>query len=206
MAATPTTRPSLLLRLRDHADSDAWGQFVSLYGGLVYRFARSRGLQDADAADVTQIVFDAVSREIARLDYDPRRGSFRSWLLVVTRNQLSKYLSRAGVACAPNGMPLDAIAARNDEAEQWEREYRLRAFQLLAERVRPEFHPSSWQAFWRTAVENQSAKAVSEELGISVGAVYTARSRVLSRMKATIAEFDEDDVDLLNLTEVSAGR
>jgi len=199
MGATPTTRPSLLLRLRDRADHDAWRQFVSLYGELVYRFARSRGLQDADAADVTQIVFHAASVEIPRLDYDPSRGSFRNWLLVVTRNQVNKYLARIQPAgrAATNILSenlVDDCVARDREAQQWEHEYRLRAFRLAADRVQTEFEDSSWQAFWRTAVEGQPAKAVGAGLGMSVGAVYTARSRVLSRVKSAIAQFDEEDV------------
>src|SRR5438094_7280967 len=90
------TRPSLLLRVRDPRDKDAWREFVELYGPLVYRFARKRGLQDADAADLTQIVFQAVVPAIQRLDYDPRRGSFRGWLFAVVRNQLHNFLHRQG--------------------------------------------------------------------------------------------------------------
>jgi RNA polymerase sigma factor (sigma-70 family) len=199
MGAPPTTRPSLLLRLRDLNDYEAWRQFVALYGELVYRFARSRGLQDADAADVTQIVFHTVSQEIPRLDYDPDRGLFRNWLLVVTRNQVSKYLSRmqgtnrpATYSCS-DGL-IDDCIAHDGEAERWEHDYRLRAFRLAADRVQEEFEDSSWQAFWRTAVEGQPAKTVGDCLGMSVGAVYTARSRVLSRVKSVIADFDEEDV------------
>ncbi len=200
--ATPTTRPSLLLRLRDARDGGAWREFVALYGELVYRFARKRGLQDADAADVTQIVFHAVSQEIRRLEYDRRRGTFRGWLLVVTRNQVNKYLESARGANRPvvqafNESLVDGCVTHDAEAEHWEHEYQLRAFRLAAERVRAEFEDASWQAFWRTAVDGQSAKAVGELLGLSVGAIYTARSRVLRRVRIAIAEFDDEDDQLL---------
>lgn len=199
ISTTPTTHPSLLLRLRDSRDCGAWREFVALYGELVYRFARKRGLQDADAADVTQIVFHAVSQEIRRLEYDRRRGTFRGWLLVVTRNQVNKYLaSRRGtnrpVVQTLNESLIEGFVAEDEEAKQWEYDYQLRAFRLAAERVRLEFTEASWQAFWRTAVEGQGAKAVSESLGMSVGAVYMSRSRVLHRVKAAIAEFDDEDV------------
>jgi RNA polymerase sigma factor (sigma-70 family) len=202
MGATPTTRPSLLLRIRDCRDHEAWGQFVALYGPLVYQFARRRGLQDADAADVTQIVFHAVSQQISRLDYDPQRGSFRGWLLVVTRNQINKFLERAWArgrspSCEPTEHLAEVCAPENREAQVWEEEFRLRAFRLAADRVQREFESSSWQAFWQTAVQGQAAKAVGERLGMSVGAVYTARSRILSRIKAAITEFDDEDVRLL---------
>src|SRR5688500_8799823 len=94
MSDTPETRASLLVRIRDPRDGGAWRQFVALYEPLIREFARKRGLQDADAADLTQTVMAAVSEAIRRLDYDPRRGTFRGWLLGVTRNQMLKLLAR----------------------------------------------------------------------------------------------------------------
>ena len=83
MTNPPTTRPSLLVRIRDARDAEAWREFVRLYSPLVYRFARRKGLQDADAADVTQDVMRAVMSSVRRLDYDPDRGSFRGWLFTL---------------------------------------------------------------------------------------------------------------------------
>src|SRR5947208_2425676 len=82
------TRPSLIARLGDPADRAAWRQFVELYGGLVYGFARRRGLQDADAADLTQEVFLAVARAAGRWRFDRGRGSFRGWLHGITRHKI----------------------------------------------------------------------------------------------------------------------
>src|SRR5436190_14167804 len=92
MAEPPATRPSLLVRLRDVRDAAAWQQLVELYAPMVYGFARKRGLQDADAADLMQDVLRAVSGAAARLDYDPAKGTFRSWLFTVTRNKLYNFL------------------------------------------------------------------------------------------------------------------
>src|SRR3954447_22312110 len=89
--AGPETRPSLLARLRDARDRDAWGEFVDLYGPLVYRYGRRQGLQDADAADLTQNVMQALA---SRLDYDAARGPFRAWLFGVARRQLLKQIER----------------------------------------------------------------------------------------------------------------
>src|SRR5438105_4849958 len=94
MADSPDTRPSLLVRIRDSGDREAWRLFVDLYGPLVYRFGRKRGLQDADAADLTQTVLQAISGAIQTFEYDPARGAFRGWLLGVVRNQLSKRMRR----------------------------------------------------------------------------------------------------------------
>src|SRR5260370_19628198 len=94
MAEAPTTRPSLLVRLRDPQDALAWSQFVDLYGPLIYDFARTQGFQDADAADLMQETLQAVSGAIGRLEYDPKRGSFRGWLFTVVRNKLRNFLAK----------------------------------------------------------------------------------------------------------------
>jgi RNA polymerase sigma-70 factor (ECF subfamily) len=97
------TRASLLARLGDPQDRAAWQQFVALYGSLVYGFVRQRGLQDADAADLTQEVFLAVSQSIGRWQYDPRQGSFRGWLYGITRHKLAKFLQRRRTRPAGSG-------------------------------------------------------------------------------------------------------
>src|SRR5262245_8475014 len=94
MIETPLTRASLLVRIRDGSDRDAWQQFVEVYAPVVYRYARRRGLQDADAADLMQEVMRSVAAAAGRLDYDPTRGSFRGWLFTVTRNKLFNFLDR----------------------------------------------------------------------------------------------------------------
>jgi RNA polymerase sigma-70 factor (ECF subfamily) len=183
-----------LLRIRDANDEEAWRQFVDLYTPLVYQFARKRGLQDADAADLTQIVFSALTRSIPRLDYDPRHGTFRGWLFAVVRNQLHKLLYRQrrwprGTGDSAAHQLLDNQPAREDEEEAlWEQEYARQTFLWAADKVRREFSDSSWQAFWQTAVEGKGPKDTAKALGMTVGAVYTAKSRVLDRIRKTSRE------------------
>src|SRR6476660_4182112 len=92
MAEPPATRVTLLARLKDGADGDAWREFVHLYGPVIYGFARKRGLQDADAADLMQDVLRSISSAAHRLEYDPSRGTFRGWLFTVTRNKVFNFL------------------------------------------------------------------------------------------------------------------
>src|SRR3974390_3545048 len=92
MQESPVTRASLLVRLREGHDADAWQEFVRLYAPVIYGFARRRGLQDADAADLMQDVLRSVAGAAGRLAYDPRRGTFRGWLFTVTRNKLFNFL------------------------------------------------------------------------------------------------------------------
>src|SRR5580765_1510744 len=90
---SPLTRASLLVQLRDGANHSAWQEFINLYGPVVYGFARKRGLQDADAADLMQEVMRSVSGAIGRLDYNPDQGTFRGWLFTITRNKIFNFLS-----------------------------------------------------------------------------------------------------------------
>jgi RNA polymerase sigma-70 factor (ECF subfamily) len=198
MAGAPTTPPSLLFRLRDPRDRDAWQQFVELYGPLIYRFGRKRGLQDADTADLTQNVFQAVTGAIGRFEYDPQRVKFRSWLYGVVRNHYYRLLDCRRRAPAGEGgsdawQRLDEQPEReNGEAALWEQEYRRGRFLWAAERVRGAVETSSWQAFWQTAVEGHTAAEVAAGLGMNAGAVYTAKSRVLERIRRVIEELQDE--------------
>ena len=191
-----STRVSLLVRIRNPADDDAWRQFVALYAPLVYGFTKRRGLQDADAADLTQDVLRAVATAAARLEYDPKRGSFRSWLFTVTRNSLNTFLDSRRRRPGGRGdggtsaqIALEEHPAReNNEAAVWEQDFLRQRFAWVAEQVRPDFEDQSWQAFWRTAVEGRPTREVATELGLSLGAVYIARSRILARLRERIRE------------------
>jgi RNA polymerase sigma-70 factor (ECF subfamily) len=192
----PTTRPSLLLRLRDPADDRAWVEFTDLYGPLIRRVARRGGLQDADAADLEQEVFRAVAGAIGRYDPDRSRGSFRGWLLRIARNLLLNLLAaqRRRPTAGGGTDAVALLAAVPDPAAEdssvFEAEYRRRTFEWASAQVRGEFRPTTWQAFWRTAVDGEETAAVAAELGMSVGAVYIARSRVLARIRSKVEEVE----------------
>lgn len=198
MAEAPPTRPSLLMRLHDAADGPAWTQFVEIYAPLIHGFGRKRGLQDADAADLTQEVLQAVARAIRGFDYDPRRGSFRGWLFTVVRNKLRTFWERQARQVPASGSTTmeEPLRAQPDPAAQeqawWDDEYERRMLFWAAEQVRPTVAASTWQAFWATAVEGQRAADVARSLGLSVAAVYMARSRVQAKLKELIEESQGD--------------
>jgi RNA polymerase sigma factor (sigma-70 family) len=190
MADAPPTRASLLVRIRDGRDQEAWRQFVQLYAPVVYGFARKRGLQDADAADVMQDVLRSVAGAAGRLNYDPSRGSFRGWLYTVARNKVFNFLDagrhRVGHGSGDTGVreKLEAQPEREwDLAASWDEEHERNLAAVAMRRVRGEVQEATWQAFWRTAVEGQSAREAGDALGMTPGAVYVARSRVLARIK-----------------------
>ena len=198
MSDAPVTRPSLLVRLRDARDDRAWSQFVDVYAPLIYGFARQRGLQDADAADLTQDVLRAVSGGIRKLDYDPRRGSFRGWLFTVARNKLRNFLA-AGQRPERGSGDSDAHqrlqelpAPEEDQTAWWDQEYERRVFAWAAAQVRAACQESTWQAFRQTALEGKSGPEVARALGMSVAAVYLAKGRVMARLKELIREVQDE--------------
>jgi RNA polymerase sigma-70 factor (ECF subfamily) len=195
MADSPLTRASLLLRIRDARDGDAWSQFVTLYAPLIYGHARKHGLQDADAADLTQDVLRAVAGAVHRLDYDPGRGSFRGWLFTIVRNKLKNHLQTKAKQTPGSGDTaaihlLEQQAA--PEEEQWEADYQRQLLSWAVERIRSEFQERTWQAFRQTAVEGQSGKDVAAKLGMTVAAVYLAKGRVLARLKEEIEQVRDE--------------
>jgi RNA polymerase sigma factor (sigma-70 family) len=192
MADSVITRPSLLARIKDAGDRQAWAEFVDIYAPLIYRYALRRGLQDADAADLTQEVLGAVARSVGRMDYDPARGTFRGWLFRAVRNELSDF-GTARRRNRPGSGDTDVKrwleeqpAPPPDEVAAWEREYERQLFALACEQVRRDFQESTWQAFWLTAIQGKSGKDVAGVLGLSTAAVYLAKRRVTQRLRQQI--------------------
>jgi RNA polymerase sigma factor (sigma-70 family) len=188
----PITRPTLLMRLRDKQNEGAWAEFVGLYTPIVFGFCTQRGLSEADAADVAQEVMCAVAGSMDGFAYDPARGKFRNWLLTVTRNKFNNLLGRQYRQPVANGsttvIELLSEQPAHDEAQRWDEEYQRNLFRWAAAKVQGEFEPKTWEAFWQTAMLDRPGQEVADALGISAGAVYIARSRVLARLKERIAE------------------
>ena len=191
----PDTRDSLLMRIQDPADHLAWMEFVAIYRPLVYRIARKKGMQDADAQDLAQKVLIAVAGKIGDWESDPDRGKFRSWLGQVARNAMIDAFRRNRPDAPAGGtQAVQALGDQPDSAdapwEQLEQEYRREVFRWAARRIRLEFAEATWLAFWRTTVEGMSVRDVSRQLEISEGAIYTARSRVMRRLKQEVAQHE----------------
>jgi RNA polymerase sigma-70 factor (ECF subfamily) len=151
-----------------------------------------RGLQDADAADLAQEVLRCVIGAVPGFQYDPSIGSFRGWLFTITRHELLKMAKRrtrqpGGTGDSAIGQLLEQHPEPESDQDYWDREYRLRLFHWAAKKVQPEFRPATWEAFWLTAVQARDVNAVAEQLGISAGAVYIARSRITARIRQEIA-------------------
>jgi RNA polymerase sigma factor (sigma-70 family) len=197
MTLTPTTRASLLLRLRGRQDHEAWVEFVAIYEPVAYRLLRRHGLQDADAREVMQELFMAVSRSIERWDPAKDRGSFRGWLRRVTRNLVINWMKqRSRRVKATGGSDLQAMLEmfpdKTDvESVEFDLELRRAQFQRAADQVRCEVQPATWEAFWKTAVMGTSIAEAGKKLGMNAGAVRVAKCRVLTRLRAAVDEMEK---------------
>jgi RNA polymerase sigma-70 factor (ECF subfamily) len=184
----------LLLRIRDPGDTVAWRAFVDVYGPLIYR--HGRGLQDADAADVTQEVLFQVSRSIQTFEYRPEQGRFRDWLGTVTENKIRTFLTRragagraAGEAGAVN--QLTSVAA-GEQDTQWAEEFSRHLLHLALTRIQPHFEEHIWRAFERVWRDDQPPAEVANELNQTVDWVYMVKARVLKRLQEEVYELAED--------------
>jgi RNA polymerase sigma-70 factor (ECF subfamily) len=156
---------------------------------------KRRGLQNADAADIAQEVFRAVCQSIGDYEHRESNGSFRGWLLTVTRNKMLDHASRQRRQAVADGGTANLLMLGDQpisSAEEVliEREYQRRLFESACQTVKQEFRELTWKAFWSTQVEQRPSREVAEELGVSVDAVYVARSRVVARLRQRIKELD----------------
>jgi RNA polymerase sigma-70 factor (ECF subfamily) len=183
----PETRHSLFVRLQDAADHDAWAEFVRIYEPAVYRFARKRGMQHADASELSQDVLTRIIQAVPRWEPGRSRGSFRSWLFTVARSRLVDAWREAGrkrvsLGTAADDQRLDDLAGAVS-GEDLDAELRREVIRTSSEQIRSEFHEATWQVFWRTSVDGEAIARVASDLKLSIGAAYAARSRVLARLR-----------------------
>lgn len=201
-SSSPNTNPELLARIKDNSNEAAWREFIQIYRPLVYGFCINHQLQVADANDVTQEVMKAISRSIANFEYDPKKGRFRSWLFTVTRSKFNNFLESRYKHPQGSGDTemlrfIEDQPAR-EEAEDWDKEFKRQTLASAMEAVELEFAPKTWEAFVRTAIHHEPGKDVADELDLSIGAVYIARSRVTTRIKEWVRRFLKDETDFFD--------
>jgi RNA polymerase sigma-70 factor (ECF subfamily) len=188
----------LLERIKN-LDQAAWERMVSLYSPLVYRWCRRAGLQAADAADVGQEVFRSVARKIVDFRRNHEGDTFRGWLCIITRNKIRDSFRRkrrelAGVGGSEAQQRLLQVrsTAWDDGDSPCDEDDRKFLYRRIIELVHDQFAERTWQAFWGVAVDEQRPAEVASALGMSVNAVYLAKSRVLRRLREELAGLVEE--------------
>jgi RNA polymerase sigma-70 factor (ECF subfamily) len=191
-SAPGSTSTSLLQRLRAQEPA-AWERLCQLYGPLVYRWARSSGLQDTDAADVVQEVFRAVAGRLDHFHRDCPTDSFRGWLWGITKNKLRDHFrARAGNPIGAGGTDAQQQLLEVPETPPDSTSDSLSPDAVLVHRalalIQVEFEERTWKAFWRSAVDGQAAADIAKELGMTPRAVRQAKYRVLRRLRQELRD------------------
>ena len=189
--ATPS---SVLLRARAN-DRQAWDRLAALVGPLIYHWCRQWGLQSSDARDVGQEVLMVVLRKLDTFRKEKPSDTFRGWLRVIARHKFVDFVrTRQPVSGGSDVHRMIEQAAEEPDPESMSEETRLLHRQAV-EMIRSECSEVHWQAFSRVVMDGQSAKDVAEELGISVNAIYLAKSRILRRIREDFADVLEPSPD-----------
>lgn len=192
------TSSSLLLRVKAQEPA-AWERLVHLYSPLVYSWCRHAGLQEADALDVGQEIFQTVWRQIHAFRKDSPGHSFRGWLRTVAHHEICDWFRQKRAQPAAQGGVADATKTLHDpaqtlpepDAEQDRAEARLLCHRAIA-LIRSEFEDKTWQAFAAVVMNEQKPADVAQAMQMSVNQVYLAKSRILRRLR-------EEFEDLLEL-------
>jgi RNA polymerase sigma-70 factor (ECF subfamily) len=182
----PTTSLTLLDRLRHPDQADAWDRFARLYAPLFMRWAQLQGLSATDAEDLTQTVLIKLVRLLP--GYERRDGgTFRGWLFAVCRNECRDFRTRRATSPLPGSDGLAAVAAPPPAAAPDEADDRRLLVHRALELIRGDFSPPTWAAFTRFVLDGVAAADVARGLGLTPNAVYLARNRVLTRLRAELA-------------------
>ena len=182
------TRQSLLLRAQT-GETDAWKDLTDLYRPLILGWLNRQGVPARDLEDLSQDILLSVVKHLPAFQHSGRRGAFRSWLRTIVSSRTTDYW-RAGDAGkqAPGGSGATAALQQiadpdSDLNRQWDKEHDRYVLGCLLDLVEEEFEPTTLQAFRRLAIDGASGAEVAQELGLSVAAVYVAKSRVLQRIR-----------------------
>jgi RNA polymerase sigma factor (sigma-70 family) len=181
------TSPSLLVRIRDPHDNRAWELFVDLYTPVVYRFLISKGLQDADAVDLTQETLIEVARCIQQFEYRPETGRFRNWLATVVRRRLYKFWNQKRIE-----VPIENDLVHQGDDAQWLDLFQAELLKVGIERVRQQVEEKTWQVFSETWIDDVPAEEVSRKLDLPIDLVYSAKARFLKRLESEIRILGDD--------------
>ena len=187
-----STPGSLLQRLRQPGQAEAWARLVELYTPLLLHWARKLGLRREDAADLVQEVFTVLAQKLPTFTYD-RHKSFRGWLRTVAVNKWRDWRRRKQLPLEPGAPALNQLPAPEDSDAFWEEEFRNRLVRRSLQVMREEFTPAAWKACWETVVAGRSGAEVARELGTTVNAVYVAKYKVLRRLRQELQGILDED-------------
>ena len=198
------TRATLIYRLKDWQDQTSWQEFFDIYWKLIYGVARKSGLSDAEAQDVVQEPLVAVSKHMPTFNYDPALGSFKGWLMNMTRWRIvSQFRKRSPAAesstlpsstttSAPDPLQNVADPASRSLDEVWEHEWENNLLQAAIARVKRRVDPLKYQIFDLYVNKELPPEQVAASFGITVDQVYVIKHRVTESIKAEVKRLQQE--------------
>lgn len=190
MFAQTTTHATLLAKLAGGGEPSAWREFVERYGELIRGFAVRQNVKPADCEDIVQDVLLSLTRTLPNFRYDPSKGKFRSYLktAVIHAMYRKSFQSRGEVPLEEIDEISRTVDADPEVEENWEREWRQYHLRMAMKTIGVEFNDTDRRAFQMYAVEGRSAAETAEALDLHVDQVYQAKSRIVRRLSALIAQ------------------
>jgi RNA polymerase sigma-70 factor (ECF subfamily) len=187
------TRPSLLFRVRSWEDSTSWGEFHRLYKKLIYGLCRRSGLPHADAEDVTQEVFKRVAETIHEFESNPDRGTFRGWLMNLTRWRIADRFSSQPKNqhhsapkhddSGPRTSTIERVPDKVETDGEWEKEWQRHLLDAACERIARRVKAKHYQVFDLYVRQQWPVLKVARELGVNPGSVYLIGHRLTKQLK-----------------------
>jgi RNA polymerase sigma-70 factor (ECF subfamily) len=182
------TRPSLLLRVKNPRDTQAWSEFYELYAPLLYRYARARGLSHEDAEDVQATCYAQLARQIRHFDYDRSKGGFKAWLCTLAARRVVD-LRRKRREEPLAGQTLEGLAGTDPAPDQaWEEQWKYEHLRYCLEQVRNLVPRQTFEAFEMLVHGGHRAHDVGARLGLTANQVYKAKARILDLVRHKMAE------------------
>jgi len=189
MPAMADTSLSLLLRLQTAAAEDDWRRLVDLYTPLLQGWLRGHGLVGPDADDLVQDVLKVVVTDLPGFDHTRRPGAFRRWLRTILVHRVRGFWrGRRGKALASGDSDLLLVLDQLEDpqsglSKQWDLDHDRHVMAKLLKQIEPQVAEATWKAFSRVVLKGRDEASVAAELGMSVNAVFIAKSRVLARLR-----------------------
>lgn len=186
MSATSAT---LLERLRDSRDAEAWGRLNDLYAPLIRMWAERLGVRGADSDDLVQEVLAVVVRRFPEFVHPERPGAFRGWLRAIAANcARDAWRAQRFAPKAPGGTDFGTYLARledpaDDLSREWDREHDIHVARRMMDRIKGDFEAQTWTLFRGFVLDGQTAEEVAAANATTPNAVYIAKSRVLARLR-----------------------
>ncbi len=188
-----TTRSTLLARIKNPRNTEAWAQFYELYAPLIYRYARARRLGREDAEDVRSKCYEAIVQQIKTFDYDRAKGGFKAWLRTLVNRRVVDLLRKKRERHAESEELRLLVAEEPTPDEIWERQWKHQHLKYCVEQIRTSMSQHYFEAFSKLVLEGWTVSEVCDHLGLSPNQVYKAKSRLLRRVRRKLAEIGYEE-------------